>query len=122
VVTSFLIVEDESNIRQFLTVNLQARGYHVLQAASAEEGLDQLRAHAPDALILDIRLPHMSGLELLDIIAADHTLRGTPVIVITASSVSPSPSQTEHINVVQWLMKPIGVQDLMRAVNQAIRT
>jgi DNA-binding response OmpR family regulator len=49
---TLLIVEDDRHIRQFVALNLKARGYMVLQAENAEDGLHHVREHAPDGLIL----------------------------------------------------------------------
>ena len=78
-----LVVEDEANIRGFVVANLKARGYAVLQAANAEDGLQQLQDYGAEALILDIRLPGMSGWDMLKQIAAEPGLLDIPVIILT---------------------------------------
>src|SRR5215216_4405447 len=82
---SLLIVEDEVNIRKFVSANLVARGFQVVEAGNAEEGLDQLRENPPDVLVLDIRLPGMSGWDLLQVMGEEAALSRVPVIVMTAS-------------------------------------
>lgn len=113
-----LIIEDERNIRQFVSANLKARGYNVLQAASAEEGLQQLQKNSPAALVLDIKLPGISGWELLDILAEDQALPNPPVIILTASPLSDLPTEQNYGNIVTMLAKPISAGDLMQAVNK----
>ncbi len=83
--STVLVVEDEAHIRQFVAVNLKVRGFEVLPVANAEDGLQQLRGHAPDALVLDIKFPGMSGWNMLERIASDPTLPKVPVILMTAS-------------------------------------
>lgn len=120
--SSLLVVEDETNIRRFVVANLLARGYTAAEAENAEEGLEKLRREPlPAALILDIRLPGMSGLEMLDILSADDRLSTIPVIVMTASAVGSQFGETQYHNVVQWLVKPVSVQELLVAVNQALQ-
>jgi CheY-like chemotaxis protein len=120
--SSLLVVEDETNIRRFVVANLRARGFKAAEAENAEEGLAKLQHEPlPSALILDIRLPGMSGLEMLDILSADDRLSAIPVIVMTASAVGSQFGGSQYSNVVQWLVKPVSVHELLLAVNQALR-
>jgi CheY-like chemotaxis protein len=120
-VSSVLVVEDETNIRRFVVANLVARGFTAMEAENAEAGLDKLREQPlPSAMILDIRLPGMSGLEMLQILAADENLAAIPVIVMTASAVGSQFGEAPFSNVVEWLVKPISVQELLVAVQKAV--
>ncbi|MEP7285238.1 MAG: response regulator [Chloroflexota bacterium] len=116
--TTLLVVEDERNIRQFVAANLVARGYTVVQAESAEDGLQQLRDHAPAALLLDIKLPGMSGWNMLQVIEADADLPNLPVIVMTASPLTDHADQQTYTNIVEKLAKPVSATDLIRAVKK----
>lgn len=115
-----LIVEDEANIRRFVAANLSARGYQVVEAGDAEEGLRQMREAPPAVLVLDIRLPGMSGWDLLEEMAADDALAAIPVIVMTASVTNVRFGETSYTNVVQWLVKPVSVHELIHAVKKAL--
>lgn len=116
---SILIVEDEENIRKFVKANLTARGYKIVEAGDAEDGLKHLRENQPQVLVLDIRLPGMSGWDLLELMAADSALSRVPVIVMTASVTSFG--SNKYPNVVQWLVKPVSVLELVQAVKKALR-
>ncbi len=113
-----LIIEDEANIRQFVELNLKARGYEVLTVESAEDGLQQLRIFVPALLILDIRLPGMSGWELLKLIDGDPTLPKVPVIVMTASSLITNPGEFPYERIIEKLSKPLSVEQLLGAVRK----
>jgi len=113
-----LVVEDEANIRGFVAANLKARGYAVLQATNDEDGLQHLRDYGAEALILDIRLPGMSGWDMLKQIAAEPGLPDIPVIILTASSLTAQPREVVYPNVAAILIKPIGVTELMLAVKE----
>jgi CheY-like chemotaxis protein len=119
--SSLLVVEDETNIRRFVVTNLLARGFKASEAANAEDGLAQLQDDPlPSVLILDIRLPGMSGLDMLDILLADERLSSIPVIVMTASASGNQFGISQYENVVQWLNKPVSVQELLGAVQKAL--
>jgi two-component system, OmpR family, KDP operon response regulator KdpE len=118
---SLLIVEDEDNIRKFVATNLVARGFQVVEAGDAETGLDQLRKSPPDVLVLDIRLPGMSGWDLLEIMKAEEVvLSKVPVIVMTASVTNTKFQSGNYPNVSAWLVKPVSVHELIRAVKNAL--
>ena len=118
--SELLVVEDEANIRRFVAINLIARGFKVSEASNAEEGLVKLRENPPKALILDIRLPNMSGWDLLEEIADDESLAELPVIVMTASATNVKFGESHYTNVVQWLVKPISAGELILAVKKAL--
>lgn len=122
IMPSLLIVEDELNIRRFVAANLSARGYRVQQAEDAEEGLRLMREERPAVLVLDIRLPGMSGWELLDEMARDATLSSVPVVVMTASVTNVRFGETSYGNVTQWLVKPVSVHELIHAVKKALNS
>ena len=111
-----LIVEDEPHIRQFVIINLKARGYKTLDAETAEDGLQLLKKYRPQALILDIKLPGMSGWGMLNAIDHDPTLTKLPVIIMTASSVLSQPDEYLYPNISEKLNKPVSVTELMQAV------
>jgi CheY-like chemotaxis protein len=115
-----LVVEDEANIRQFVAVNLKVRGYDIIEAASAEDGLLQLRNSIPDALILDVKLPGMSGWDMLKQVATDSDLPAIPVIILTASALITHPDEQVYVNITAKLIKPISTTDLILAVKKAL--
>jgi len=118
--TRILIVEDESNIRKFISVNLEARGYEVIDAEDAHEGLARLLDAPPAMLLLDIKLPDMSGWELLKIMANDPVWSRIPVIVITASLGRINPDYKLYKNLRKVLVKPVSAQVLAREVKEAL--
>ncbi len=117
---TLLIVEDERNIRRFVVANLVARGYRVLEAENAEDGLVQLQQHKPEALVLDIKLPGMNGWSMLNVVAANPELPNIPVIILTASALSDQPDDLSYTNIVEKLAKPVSVNDLLGAVKKAL--
>ena len=119
-----LIVDDEANIRKFAAANLTRRGYRVIEAGDAEEGLERLRhgtaGDAAEVLLLDIKLPGMSGWNLLEAIAGDSQIpQNIPVVIMTSSVTDASISTASFPNVVEVLVKPVSTDQLLRAVQNA---
>jgi DNA-binding NtrC family response regulator len=115
IMTTVLIVEDEANIRKFAAVNLAARGYDILEADNARDGLERLRSEQPDLLILDVKMPGMSGLDLLDIMTEEQ--EDIPVIVMTASEgAMESVQASSYPHIAEVLRKPTGAPQLVEVV------
>src|SRR5690606_12196499 len=113
-----LVIEDRHNIRKFVSINLSARGYLVEEAADGREGLEKLRRNRPDVLLLDIKMPRMSGLDVLKAMARDPQLRSIPVIVMTASIANLDDGhQYDHVE--QILGKPLTGPDLAAVAAEA---
>jgi CheY-like chemotaxis protein len=115
-----LIIEDEANIRKLISVNLMARGYDVIEAEDAREGLALLRDELPAILLLDIKLPDLSGWEILKIIASNPDYPQIPVIVITASLTNGKPDDALYTNLRQVLSKPVSIKELTHAIKEAL--
>ena len=117
-----LVVEDEPNIRKLVTVNLVSRGYTVQEASTVPEALDHLRVVLPDLMILDIKLPEMTGWDLLTQINADPDLRiEFPVLAMTASILDAQIDRSRYPNIVDVLIKPFSTTRLMTAIERALR-
>ncbi len=115
-----LIVEDDATIRKFLSINLSARGYNVVEADNARDGLARVRDSNPDLVLLDIRMPEMSGLDMLRIMNNDPQTARVPVVIVTASHLNLAGEKTLAKNVVDVLIKPIPATQLVQAVSDAV--
>ncbi len=120
---SILVVEDEANVRKLVTVNLIRRGYIVVEAKNAEEAFEQFHLYSFDLIMLDIKLPDSTGWELLTKIAADTQIPfNRPVLVMTASILDAQADLKRYPMVVEVLIKPFSVAQLIAAVSRALRT
>src|SRR6266702_7379841 len=78
-----LLVEDDAAVAQMYRLQLELEGHLVLTAADAETGLSIAERFEPDLIVLDIGLPGMNGLALLDAIRANHRLHEIPILILT---------------------------------------
>src|SRR5438046_8890048 len=81
-----LIIEDETDVADLLTLNLRKAGYRVSTAADGASGLQNARDDRPDFVILDLMLPKMSGLEVCRILKGDSATSHIPVLMLTAKA------------------------------------
>jgi len=117
-VTRVLVVDDEPQLRRALDVNLVARGYEVETAANGRDALRQAAANPPDVVLLDLGLPHIDGIEVVQ------GLRGwstAPIVVLSARD-------TEHDKVAaldagadDYVTKPFGINELLARLRAALR-
>ncbi len=116
---SILVVDDEASIRESLDMFLREKGYRVRLAASGAEGLTLWNRHRPRVVVLDVRLPDISGLEVLKkIIAKDPEAN---VIIITAFHDMDSTIAAMRQGAYDFLNKPLDVDELEQAVSRAMR-
>jgi two-component system phosphate regulon response regulator PhoB len=79
-----LIVDDEMDMRIFLSTLLETSGYKAITAANGEEGIHKARKHKPAAIILDVLMPKSGGIQMYREVKTDENLKTTPVIMISA--------------------------------------
>jgi DNA-binding response OmpR family regulator len=80
---TILVVDDDDGVTQIFARMLQLEGYRVRTARNAESGLWEVFQRSPDAIILDLRMPLVDGLEFLRRLRASPAHRGTPVAIVT---------------------------------------
>lgn len=114
-----LIVDDEPRIRELLLDLCPDLGLVPAAARSAEEAMRLIDASPPEILILDLHLPQMPGLDLLEYLRADHP--HTPVIILTGFGDLPAAQRAIRLNVTEFLTKPCHLRDLELALDRARR-
>ncbi len=81
-----LLVEDDRFLRRACEKHLRQLGYTVLTAVDGEEAIQKVRAERPDLVLLDLLMPKMNGIEVLQTIKSDESSRAIPVFILTNSS------------------------------------
>jgi two-component system nitrogen regulation response regulator GlnG len=113
-----LVVDDEPNVVYSIEKGLQSDTVEVVGARTGREGIELTRTHKPDAVILDVRLADMSGLQAFDRIRdIDPRL---PVVIITAFGSTDTAIQATKRGAFEYLLKPIDVHQLREVVQRAL--
>jgi two-component system KDP operon response regulator KdpE len=113
-----LVVDDEKTLREFVSRNLSARGFHVFSAANGLEALAIFNAERLDLIILDLMMPHMDGLETCRRIRQSSTL---PIVVLSALGEETDKVAALELGADDYLTKPFGVEELLARVGALLR-
>jgi len=113
-----LIVDDDTEIVQAVTVRLGAAGYDVIAAPDGEQGLERALEDRPDVIVMDIQLPTMDGLTALAQIHAHSATRSTPVVVLSACS--SARNHALELGARYFLDKPYNAKTLLSAIERSM--
>jgi CheY-like chemotaxis protein len=105
-----LVVEDNEKNLKLVRDILQYRGYRTVEARTAEEGIELARAHLPDLVLMDIRLPGMDGMAALEVLRAEPRTAGIPVVAVTASVMPEERDRFRAAGFDGFIEKPIDVR------------
>ena len=118
---TILTIDDEIHILELIRYNLENAGYNVLQAESGEEGLDILENKEVDAVLLDLMLPGIDGLEVLRRIRTNPTKRKTPVIMLTAKGEEFDKVLGLEMGADDYISKPFSVREMQARLKAVLR-
>jgi two-component system KDP operon response regulator KdpE len=113
-----LVIDDEPQLLRFLRASLPHQGYRVIEAATGEEGLREAATRTPDAILLDLGLPDLDGVEVT------RRLRGwstVPVIVLSARGQESDKIEALDAGADDYLTKPFGIGELLARLRVALR-
>jgi DNA-binding response OmpR family regulator len=111
-----LVVEDEDGLREILEVNFRGAGYDVLSAADGVGGWQKFDYHRPDLLVLDLKLPKVSGFRLLELVRSESDV---PVLILTAYDFAEA-EEVARYRPNAFLKKPFDVTELVGLANRLV--
>lgn len=114
-----IVVDDEATVREALRDVLEESGYKVVAAASGREALDKMGTLKPDAVLLDIRMPELDGLKVLEILRERNP--ALPVILMTAYSDTQTTITAMRYGAFEYILKPINLDELLTTLEKATR-
>jgi len=116
-----LIIDDEWAIAQALCARLAAHGFQPKSEPDGPRGIAAARALRPDAILLDVRMPGMSGFEVLSQLQSDPALAGIPVIFVTANVQDTARAEAKACGAAGFFCKPYDPVELVAALRTAIQ-
>ena len=118
---SIILVEDEADIREMLSMAFQRAGIEVIEAETAEECLDLLEKKVPDAVIIDWMLPGMSGVELVRRVRLDRLTADVPLLMLTARGEEADKLKSFDMGVDDYVTKPFSPKELIARLKALMR-
>ncbi len=115
-----LIVDDDDRLREYVRVNLEAEGYIVREAASAEEGLAALDDESPDLILLDVMMPKVDGWEMLQRVHEKHGVGAIPVIMFSGKVDEQSAADATSRGAQAFIGKPFDPRALIESTKQLL--
>jgi CheY-like chemotaxis protein len=108
-----LLIEDNPRDRKLERDLLGVSGYEVLEAEDAGTGLSMAREHKPDLVVLDVKLPDMSGIHVAQMIRRDVETRHIPIVFVTSSAMIEEVKKATSIELCGYIAKPIDTREFV---------
>lgn len=119
--TTILVIEDESTIRENISAMLRFEGFETYSAENGQIGIDLARQHLPDLIICDVMMPQIDGYGVLEVLREDTTTTAIPFIFLTARADKADMRRGMHLGADDYLTKPFSQQELLDAVSSRLK-
>lgn len=119
--SKILVIDDEQGIRNLLDTLLSRKGYEVVLASNGQKGLELFRRERPDVVVLDLKMPEMNGLTVLQQVRQLNPVQ--PVVILTGAGTAEAEQQVRALGVTEFVEKEFSMHrlgdSLKRLLNQA---
>ena len=117
---TILIVDDLMTLRQPMRLALERQGYAIEEAGNGQEALIKIAGGRPDLILLDLMMPTMNGVELLERIKSDEGLQDIPIIVVTAVAGKWQMRKYLDMGITDYILKPFTSSTLLDRVRRIL--
>jgi DNA-binding response OmpR family regulator len=114
--TKILIAEDERDIRDLVAFTLRFAGYEVITAANGEEAVEMAPKENPDLILMDVRMPRMTGYDACRILKANPAMKDIPVVFLSAKGQESEIQIGLEVGAEEYLLKPFAPDQLAERV------
>jgi len=115
-----LIAEDERDIRDLITFTLRFAGHDVIATSNGEEAVEAALREIPELIMMDVRMPRMTGYEACKIIKADDTVKDIPVVFLSAKGQESEIQTGLDVGAIEYILKPFAPDQLTKRVSEII--
>lgn len=117
---SVLIVDDDPVVRRMLQLSFESEGFDVVTAGDGLEGLESMRSSKPNVVVLDIMMPKLDGMKVMRELQGDDSLRGLPVILLSAKATSLDIELGLKAGAADYVTKPCDPIELVERVRSLL--
>ncbi|HEY4724102.1 MAG TPA: response regulator [Anaerolineae bacterium] len=118
--TKILIAEDERDIRDLVGFSLRFGGFDVVQAANGQEAVERAQVELPDLILMDVRMPKMTGYEACRQLKSSPATRDIPVVFLSAKGQETEIQQGIEVGAEEYILKPFAPDELARQVQAVL--
>ena len=118
--TKILIAEDERDIRDLVGFSLRFGGFDVVQAANGQEAVERAQVELPDLILMDVRMPKMTGYEACRQLKSIPAMRDIPVVFLSAKGQETEIQQGIEVGAEEYILKPFAPDELARQVQAVL--
>ncbi len=118
---TILIVDDDPGVCRPLAEAFRLAGFAVLQAADAVQGLQIASEHRPDLIFMDIQLPDLDGISVVETLKSDPTVRHIPVVAMTGYDIMGEQARSMGRNCAAYVQKPLRPRDLINLATALLK-
>jgi DNA-binding response OmpR family regulator len=115
-----LVIDDDTKLTDLLQLVFESKGFGVTIANSGIQALESLETELPEAVLLDLMMPGMSGLEVCQRIRANPRTSNVPVVVLTAKTGTKSKQELLKAGATDYLVKPVPLNDLVSRIGALV--
>lgn len=115
---TILTIDDSASIRQMVSMTLTAAGYTVLEAADGSEGYDKATGNRVNAVLTDLNMPIMNGLDFIRKFRAHPSSTGIPIVFLTTESDEAMKAEAKAAGATGWIVKPFKPEQLLAVVKK----
>lgn len=118
--TRILIAEDETDIRELIVFSLKYAGFEVIPAIDGQEAVDKALEFKPDLIMMDVRMPRMTGYEACTRMKTMDQVKDIPVVFISAKGQESEIQTGLDVGAYEYILKPFAPDELIRKVQDLI--
>jgi two-component system chemotaxis response regulator CheY len=111
-----LIVDDSPSVRREVSQALSQAGYQVIEAVDGADGVDKIDRDRPAAVLCDVNMPRMNGLEMLELVKRESRNADLPIVMLTSEGQPALIARAKKAGAKGWIVKPVKTELLVAAV------
>jgi two-component system chemotaxis response regulator CheY len=115
---TILTIDDSASIRQMVSMTLMTAGYDVIEAADGAEGYEKATATPVDAVLTDLNMPVLNGIEFVRKFRTHPSSKGVPIILLTTESDDDLKRQAKEAGATGWIVKPFKQDQLLAVIKK----
>jgi two-component system chemotaxis response regulator CheY len=115
---TIMVVDDSSSVRQMMSFTLKNAGYEVVEAEDGQDALEKLCIIAVNAIVTDLNMPNVNGIELIRSIRSQSEHKYIPIVVLTTESHESRKQESREAGATGWITKPFIPEQLIGVIKK----